>query len=151
MVGVLASGCGMSESNDEKVDYRSQIAALAGDQKSTDPLVQSQQRGSAVYKHYCLICHGAYGGGDGFNASLLATPPRNFSEEAFWQTVDEKQLTAAISGGGQAVNKSVLMPAWGHTLSEQQINDVIAYLRTAPELAKQAEIEEEATEEETDD
>ena len=115
-LGVLTSGCSMSESNDEEVDYSSQIAALAGDQEPTTPLAKSQRRGSAVYEHYCLICHGTSGQGDGFNASMLDTPPRNFSEKAFWKQVDDEHLIAVISRGGQAVNKSVLMPAWGHTL-----------------------------------
>jgi len=148
-VGVVAFGCDQSSSTKEKVDYRSQIAALAGDERPTDPLTLSQQRGSAVYQHYCLICHGVDGQGNGFNASLLGTPPRNFSEEAFWKQIDDEQLFTVISRGGKAVNKSVLMPAWGHTLSEQQIRDVIAYLRTTPELAKKLEAEEEASEEQT--
>jgi mono/diheme cytochrome c family protein len=35
-----------------------------------------------------------------------------------------------ITKGGSAAGKSSFMPAWGSSLTEKQIRDIIAYLRT---------------------
>ncbi len=119
-------------------EYPSAIEMLAVRRERLDPLVKSQMRGRHVYEHYCQICHGSDAQGDGFNAAMLDPSPRNFADEAFWKQANDESLTAVISRGGKAVGKSVLMPRWGRTLDEQQIRDVIAYLRTVPELVKKA-------------
>jgi mono/diheme cytochrome c family protein len=41
----------------------------------------------------------------------------------------DDELTKAITEGGLAVNKSVLMPTWGQVLSEDQIKGLVKYLR----------------------
>ena len=41
----------------------------------------------------------------------------------------DDELFKAIKEGGLAVNKSVLMPTWGHTLSDEQIKGLVKYLR----------------------
>jgi cytochrome c oxidase cbb3-type subunit III len=35
-----------------------------------------------------------------------------------------------ITLGGKAMGRSEVMPIWGEQLSERQIDDVVAYLRT---------------------
>jgi mono/diheme cytochrome c family protein len=37
-----------------------------------------------------------------------------------------------VAEGGEAVGKSGYMPAWRGTLSEQEIKDIIAHIRTLP-------------------
>ncbi|MBL8535321.1 MAG: cytochrome c, partial [Betaproteobacteria bacterium] len=37
-----------------------------------------------------------------------------------------------IAKGGLAIGKSSYMPAWGETLSDQQIMDIIAHVRSLP-------------------
>ncbi len=39
-------------------------------------------------------------------------------------------LYFAIFSGGEAIGKSTFMPAWGGLLTEQELWDVIAYVRT---------------------
>ncbi len=119
-----------------------QKLAMGHDQQSS--VAASQARGKKVYDHYCKICHGAGGQGDGFNSAMLDPPPRNFADEAFWKRVNDEQLQTVISQGGESVGKSVLMPAWGRTLEASQITDVIAFLRTVPALAKKAAAAEES-------
>ena len=38
-----------------------------------------------------------------------------------------------MTQGGRGMNKSILMPAYGNTLSGEQIVDLVAYLRTLAE------------------
>ncbi len=133
---MLVAGCDLASPGHDWESYPSQIDALAARQQPPDPTVESQHRGRAVYEHYCLICHGPEAKGNGFNAAMLDPPPRNFADKAFWKQADNDKLVAVISFGGPAAKKSKLMPAWGHTLSSQQIRDVIAFLRTVPERSQ---------------
>lgn len=132
------NGCKPRTHQQDTSEYPSTIEKLAVRRQRLDPLAASQLRGRQVYQHYCQICHGADAQGDGFNAAMLDPPPRNFTDETFWKQADDKRLQAVIAKGGKAVGKSVLMPAWGGTLDQQQISDVIAYLRSVPKQAAQA-------------
>jgi mono/diheme cytochrome c family protein len=42
----------------------------------------------------------------------------------------DQQIFDTIKKGGQAMGKSPLMPAWGGQLSDEQIRDLVAYIRT---------------------
>ena len=119
-----------SQQTDGTEFYPSEIAALAGTPKPHDPLLESQQRGREVYGHYCAICHGAEGDGNGFNSAQLEIPPRNFTDPQFWKQATDERLSLVVMAGGLAAGKSKLMPVWGKTLSDQQIQDVIAWLHT---------------------
>ncbi len=85
--------------------------------------------GRQVYRHYCQTCHGDTGGGDGFNAFNLDPHPRDLSDPVF-QKKSDADLADAIRRGGSGVGLSPLMPPWGHTLSAQEIDQVILYVRT---------------------
>ena len=108
----------------------SPLESLAMRSAPRDSMAESRQRGRKVYEHYCSICHGIDGHGDGFNSANLAVPPRNFVSPQFWQQTKEESLVLVVTKGGPAVGKSVLMPAWGRTLTERQIRDAVAYLHT---------------------
>jgi mono/diheme cytochrome c family protein len=86
--------------------------------------------GREVYQHYCQICHGDTGAGDGFNAFNLDPHPRDLSAPDFQKKKTDADLRDAILRGGSGVGLSPLMPPWGRTLSARQMDDVILYLRT---------------------
>lgn len=92
-------------------------------------LAADAESGRLLYKTNCSQCHGIEGTGKGINAPHLEVAPRNHTDYEEMITRTDEELYKAIAEGGQAVNKSVLMPNWGKTLSDDQINDVIAYLR----------------------
>ena len=133
----LISSCRPHSLDHAGMAYPSRIEELAVRNLPADSIVESQTRGRKVYEHYCQICHGEQGQGDGFNSTNLAVSPRDFGSDEFWQTATDASLRSAISDGGKSVGKSVLMPAWGKTLIDEQIRDVIAFLRTVPEMIKQ--------------
>ena len=85
--------------------------------------------GRQVYRHYCMTCHGETGAGDGFNAFNLDPRPRDFSDPAFLKKSDA-EVRDAIRRGGAGVGLSPLMPPWGRTLNDRQIDDLILYLKT---------------------
>lgn len=101
-----------------------------GDLPPGDP-----SRGEAVYRQYCAVCHGATGEGDGPNAAYLEDDrPRDLTDARYMARLTDEQVVEVIRGGGGAVGRSRFMPAWGDTLSAQQIADLVAYTRT---LSKQ--------------
>jgi mono/diheme cytochrome c family protein len=114
----------------------SAIEDLATHHVLRSPAAEAPSRGQKVFAHYCAICHGETGRGDGFNSTNLEVAPRDFSSSEFWQHATDERLRLAISNGGPAVGRSVLMPSWGKTLTDRQLNDVVAYLRT---LGRRAE------------
>ena len=92
-----------------------------------------QSNGQKLFEHYCAVCHGMSGEGDGFNAFNLNPKPRNLADRESMRRFSDYQLFAAISQGGLERGKSNLMPPWGNTLNERQVRYLVAYLRTLSE------------------
>ena len=94
------------------------------------PLSYELRLGKGVYQHHCLTCHGETGAGDGFNAFNVDPHPRDLSDPAFQKAKTDAELKDAIQRGGLGVGLSVMMPPYGHTLTSDQIDQVVGYLRT---------------------
>lgn len=82
------------------------------------------KQGESVYRTHCLNCHGAKGQGDGPVADSLTPRPADLSSEMI-QKKPEKELVKIIQEGKPGTS----MPAWKGDLSDQHIQDVLAYLR----------------------
>ncbi len=87
-------------------------------------------RGAAAYAVYCASCHGARGDGDGPVAAALDPRPAKHSDGATMNALSDEHLFRVIKEGGPAAGKSPLMAAWGGSLSDAQIRDVVAYIRS---------------------
>ena len=87
-------------------------------------------KGKAKYQEVCAPCHGASGKGDGPAAGGLPTKPRNHTDAAYMGKLKDQQIFDVIKKGGQGVGKSPLMPPWGGQLSDQEIQNLVAYIRT---------------------
>ncbi len=83
------------------------------------------------YRLYCVQCHGTLGNGEGINQSSggLAVSPRNHAYAKQMSELSDDTLRRAITGGGDAVESSELMPAWGKTLTPEEIDELVLYLR----------------------
>ena len=86
-------------------------------------------KGKEKYNQICASCHGPSGKGDGPAAAALDPKPRNLSDAKYVSTISDEQLFKTVKEGGASVGKSPLMPAWGSVLSDNDIWNVIAYLR----------------------
>ena len=82
-----------------------------------------------TYQWYCAQCHGAKGKGDGINAKFLTVPPRNHTKAEYLETRTDEQFFQAIKFGGLSVGRAPCMPAWGHTLSDSTIHELVRYIR----------------------
>lgn len=86
--------------------------------------------GRELYNKWCVSCHGVGGKGDGPAAANLPVKPGNHADGTRMNALTDTYLFTIIKQGGQAVQKSQMMPPWGTQLKDQQIWDVIAYVRS---------------------
>lgn len=87
-------------------------------------------RAEMLYRMFCSQCHGIRGNGKGINAPFMFVKPRDHTSSAEMSALTDDRLLAAIKFGGAAVNKSTLMPSWGATLKDSDIQLLVEYLRT---------------------
>ena len=87
-------------------------------------------KGKATYVMYCAACHGTSGKGDGPAATTLPTKPADHSDGNKMNAISDDDLFKTIKDGGAAVGKSSLMPAWAATLNDDQIRNIVAFVRS---------------------
>lgn len=87
-------------------------------------------KGKTKYAEVCAACHGASGKGDGPAAASLPTKPRDHTDAGYMNKLKDQEIFDFIKRGGQALGKSPLMPPWGGQLTDQQIQDLVAYIRS---------------------
>lgn len=89
-------------------------------------------RGEVVYKQGCIACHGADGKGADPESTVFVRPDTFPDFTRCDQTTPEPDSAykAVILHGGHGLGFSQIMPAFGDQLTDQQINDAIAYIRS---------------------
>jgi mono/diheme cytochrome c family protein len=91
--------------------------------KSVEEL--SDVRGSIVFRTYCMLCHGTYGDGNGRASRNYNPPPANLTISM----ASDEYKELIIRKGGAGVGRSPYMPPWEQELTDEQIRDVVVYLR----------------------
>jgi mono/diheme cytochrome c family protein len=86
----------------------------------------SVYRGTLVFLNYCVTCHGANADGQGRAARLYTPKPANLRTSM----VPDLYKDMIIRRGGKAMGRSEFMPPWGQELTDEQIGDVVTYLRS---------------------
>ncbi len=87
--------------------------------------------GETIYKGGCIACHGSEGKG-ALQSTTVFTRPDTFPDFTQCdQTTPEANSAwkAVIERGGRYRGFSQIMPAFGELLTNEQIDDVIAYMR----------------------
>jgi mono/diheme cytochrome c family protein len=100
------------------------VAMLSGGVVWGDGPTGNAGEGESVYRTNCLNCHGAKGQGDGPVADSLTPRPADLTSEMV-QKKSEKELLTIIRDGKPGTS----MPSWKGELSDQHMQDVLAYLR----------------------
>ncbi len=88
--------------------------------------------GRKLFGYYCSSCHGEKGMGDGFNAVNLDPTPRDLtdSKKVYMGKQKNEDLFKVINLGGGAIEKSFRMPPYKNTLSEKEIWQITAFVRS---------------------
>ncbi|MEK9150187.1 MAG: cytochrome c [Candidatus Desantisbacteria bacterium] len=93
--------------------------------------------GKQWYYVYCVGCHGWLLKGDGPNATYLDPFPRDLTAgAAYMNKKTNVELFTIIKGGGSAVDLSDVMPSWGNLLMDQDIWNVVAWIRANADTTK---------------
>jgi len=90
-------------------------------------------KGATLYAANCASCHGPRGDGDGPVAAALVPKPAKHHDGAYMNALSNEHLFKVIKEGGPSVGKSPLMAPWGGMLSDLQIWDVVAFVRSLAE------------------
>ena len=90
--------------------------------------------GKTYYYSYCIACHGWLMHGDGPSASELNPRPRTLTRGEYMQKKTNLELFNVIKGGGESVSLSSSMPNWGNVLQDQDIWDIIAFIRAMQDV-----------------
>ena len=110
------------------------VNALPGDAAALPERLRGVQgaatvTGEALYARQCAACHGERGRGDGPNARYLPTRPAAHANSEQMSARSDDRLFDAIYGGGYPLGKSVMMPAFGETLTRGEIWRLVGHLR----------------------
>ena len=108
--------------------------AAASEGKKESPEVVRQkvaaERGQKTYAQYCATCHGAEGKGDGLSGQALPVKPQDLTDGRILNALPDHFLTSVIAEGGHAVGLSPIMPPFKPQLSDVQIGELVAYMRS---------------------
>ncbi len=88
------------------------------------------EKTAVLFQELCSVCHGVGGKGDGPSAQGLEPKPADFTNCKAMAKDSDEVLLKIIRGGGQSVGRSTVMPAWGDALSEQQIRELVKFIRS---------------------
>jgi len=88
-----------------------------------------QAQGKRVFYHNCVWCHSdATPAGPSNRFNLTPTPPLA-DDGATFNVLSDEFMQNVITLGGDAMGKSAMMPPWGRTLTQEEIEGVITFMR----------------------
>ncbi|MDP6814966.1 MAG: c-type cytochrome [Alphaproteobacteria bacterium] len=97
--------------------------------------------GKQWYYVYCITCHGWTLQGDGPAAINIDPRPRILTKGDYMNKKTNLELFTVIKGGGEAIDLSSSMPAWGNFLQDQDIWNVVAWIRANADVGPPKSIE----------
>ena len=101
------------------------------------PLSYQQAQGKRIFYDQCVWCHAdATPAGPSNRSNVTPTPPL-MNDGAVLNKESDATLRNAIALGGSALGKSAMMPPYGRTLRDEEITDLIAYIRAIAQPAYQ--------------
>jgi mono/diheme cytochrome c family protein len=102
-------------------EYAGRTNPLAGDPSAIET-------GKQIFATNCSPCHGPEGRGDGPASQSLNTHPKDLAAEM--DELQDDYIYWRISEGGMMAPFHSAMPAWKTVLAEEQIWQMIAFMRT---------------------
>jgi len=100
------------------------LLSVASAALSTPAFGADLAKGKSIYGEKCVKCHGEKGKGDGRKAADLEKKPADYTDKAKMAKFTDEDLKKAVKEGKKP------MPAFGKKLSDEEIDGVIAYIRT---------------------
>ena len=131
LLSLFLVGCGGSENlatPPASLERPATPAEYSGKSNPFGSETTAVESGRTIYQQNCVACHGETGMGDGPTAGGLNPKPQPLA--ANQEGLEDAYLYWRISEGGLRAPFSSSMPSWKAMLSEEEIWQVISYLRT---------------------
>lgn len=88
------------------------------------------ERGRQVFLKRCATCHGQAGDGRGTLSASLKVKPTDFTAQGALARRSDWEVYVVTRDGGQVLGLSTAMFGWGKLVSDQEIRDAAAYVRS---------------------
>jgi mono/diheme cytochrome c family protein len=88
------------------------------------------ERGRQVYLKRCATCHGPAGDGRGTLSASLKVKPSDFTAKGGLAKRSDWELYVVTRDGGPTLGLSAAMFGWVKLISDQEIRDAAAYVRS---------------------
>jgi mono/diheme cytochrome c family protein len=103
------------------------------------PVPKTASGGQRLYLTHCATCHGADGRGS-WRATIFLMRPGNLADPRLMDRLPDDYLFTLIKNGGATIGKPG-MPSFGYHMKDDEIRELIRYLRTlrpigSPRLAR---------------
>ena len=98
------------------------------------PVPRTATGGQRAFLTYCASCHGANGHGS-WRAWLFLMRPGDLGDARLMDSRSDEYLLMLIRNGGAAIGKPG-MPAFGYHLTDEEIREIVRYVRTLPRPEK---------------
>ncbi len=106
------------------------LVPLLGGTVFWHPSIAAADSAQANYKELCVKCHGVSGKGDGPEAKTLNPKPANYTDCKKMTADSDQVLFNIIKNGSQSVGRSKEMPPWKEALGDDEIHDLVKYVRS---------------------
>ena len=129
LIAIGITSCSEKSAEEPRPPLKAESHSPASMEEAIPEPVVVTEKTRETYQWYCAQCHGIQGKGDGINARFLTVPPRNHTKAQYLETRTDEQFFEAIKFGGLSVGRAPCMPAWGNTLSDSTIHELVRYIR----------------------
>ncbi len=117
---------GLAAQADDRPALDSNNCAPSGDLRG------DAQAGQDIHIEHCAECHG-YDGKAEVIVMHMDEPPHDQTDAEYMESLNDQFLYLAICRGGEVIGKSLVMPGWGDMLTDQEIRDLVAWIRAFSE------------------
>jgi mono/diheme cytochrome c family protein len=101
---------------------------------SAIPIIAEAQTGPVtgkeIFEQMCAGCHGTYGNGQEGTKSGFVPRIGTLANKEYMESVPDDYLKMIIKKGGAYMGKISAMPAWEHKFNDEQIDSLVAHIRT---------------------
>jgi mono/diheme cytochrome c family protein len=88
------------------------------------------ETGKEIFEQMCAGCHGTYGNGQEGTKSGFVPRIATLADKEYMASVPDDYLKMIIKKGGTYMGKISAMPAWEHKFNDEQVDTLVAHIRT---------------------